>query len=426
MDFGGIVRSVNDIQPGAGGDRYPPGEFRRRTHLGECFPFAGFLHHSNFVTLGVGPFLPDTLPPGRALVLGIGIRLLGCGWNFGRGMGLSKKIPPLAAAWLYYALTLLPTLGPIGTQAAADRYAYLPCLGLLVPLAWGITSYGYPRRLVYFSACTGLIVLLGILTFRQAGVWKNTATLWEAEIRQYPAAPFVHGDLAVAYQKEGLLDQALEEYRKEAGLSPPVAVTYDWWGVALFQKGRMEEALEKFKASEALDPNIAETHWYLWFFSQQKGLYDGAYQEIQDAIQLQPETTENYNSLGMTLGSMGKLGQAQEAFETALSKDPQNTVYMANLAATQLKEGKPEKALDLFQRAALLQPLDFSWPFKMGEVCLEMGRAAEADQCFQKAIRLNPRDPRLPGKIAEVLKKAGQKGLARNYLGPPTHERPNP
>jgi tetratricopeptide (TPR) repeat protein len=199
--------------------------------------------------------------------------------------------PYCAAAWLYYLATLAPVLGVLqfGSQAAADRYTYLPSLGPFLLLGtWAALSYRKNTPLA-FLFCLLLAGGLGALTWRQTGLWRDSVTLWEKVAKAYPGvSQTVHSNLANAYRAAGRPDDAVSEYDKAIAIGPPRAYPHDGKGVALLDKGLTEEAVHEFQEAVALDSQDLSAHRHLWLIYQKLGRRQEALEEFQEAARLVP------------------------------------------------------------------------------------------------------------------------------------------
>jgi tetratricopeptide (TPR) repeat protein len=330
-----------------------------------------------------------------------------------------KERPYLAAAWLYYVLTLLPVLGvlQVGAQAAADRYAYLPGISLFLLFSAGVVSLFSGRRILLAGVGGVAALALGLGTVRQTAAWKDPVTLWENVVRVFPEGSQVaHGNLANAYKAAGRLDEALQEYDKSIAIPPPHAYPHDGKGTLLFDRGFPDEAIREFKTSIALDPAYASPHRNLWFVYEKKGMHEEALKEVLEAIRIDPDFAEAYNNLAISYGAMGDFRRSEQASRKALSLDPANPKYIVNLATTYQRAEKYDEAIALYRKALELNSTDPVYFFNLGNTYLLRGMLPEAIEMIRAALRLQPGNPGLYRKLGEAYERSGQRELAaENY-----------
>ncbi len=297
-----------------------------------------------------------------------------------------KKRPYLAAASIYYLVTLAPTLGIeyAGGYAAADRFTYLPSLGpfllLASVLAFGLSS----RRFLFNFLVAGLTVLLGLGTIQQIGIWKNSISLWENVVKV--ASPYVpdiiYEHLGDAYMSASQWDDALGAFNSALANAPENAGLHEKKGITLINKGLLPESASEFKLESALDPQNAMAHRYLYFANQKMGHYPEALAEAQEAVRLNPKLPGVYNSLGAAYSSMAQYEKAAEAFESAHLIDPTDTGCLMNLASIYAATGKIAETIKILNEAAALQPQNPDIYQRLGQAYEKAGDQKSATEAF--------------------------------------------
>lgn len=276
----------------------------------------------------------------------LGVLLIsGAAWAF------RKKFPALGTAWLFFLLTLAPTLGilQVGNQAAADRFTYLPSLAPFLLAASFLAEKLSHRRSLFLVVVSLAVLLLGGMTFRQVSVWKNTVSLWERVLQDYPLNnPVVFQNLGRAYEDEGALIQALDEYGYAA---QGAQFFYPHWGKGkVYAKmGERDKSVAEFKAALVLAPSFPPLHSDLAMVYGQTGKGKEALAEAQKAVELDPRYSDGYMRLGILYENQGRWTDAVEAFKTAHTLDPDNADYFRDLAKAFLKAGEPREALSLYK-----------------------------------------------------------------------------
>jgi len=235
-----------------------------------------------------------------------------------------KRAPEYSVAWLFYILTLLPTLGliSVGSQAAADRYAYLPSLVPFILVAILINRLFPTKRLFAAVLVIGLSAGLAWGARQQVGYWKDSTSLWEHELRYYPINyPSAYSCLGDAYREAGNLDGALRLY--ELGLQgfPNLAFLHNGKGAVLLEMGRNEEAVQAFQdalsTSVSGDDQAALAHAHLDVLYSRMGKGDLAEKERGLALSAAPTNAWQHFDLGERYLKYGFPEQAQAQFRLA-------------------------------------------------------------------------------------------------------------
>jgi tetratricopeptide (TPR) repeat protein len=174
-----------------------------------------------------------------------------------------RSRPYLPVGWLWYLGTLIPVIGivQVGSQAMADRYTYIPLIGLFIIIAWGLpdllpTRRGY--RLCLAGVTAMAMVAVMTLTFQQVGYWKNSATLFAHTLRVTRDNALAHTHLGLALSQSGRLRDAIAEYRKALALSPIQPRIHNNLGVALYRSGEISAAVAHFRAALAVRPDFID------------------------------------------------------------------------------------------------------------------------------------------------------------------------
>ena len=247
-----------------------------------------------------------------------------------------KPYPGLIAGWCYYLITVAPVLGivQVGAQAAADRYAYLPTLSLIMLFSSALAVFLSNLKPVFAIFAVALSLFLGSETYYQVGVWKNSISLWENAVRVSPdPSEIAYSFLGFAFRDTGKADEALTAFDRSISLNPNLAIPRYGKGLALSDKGLLNEAVQEFKKAIVLDPQYASPHTNLCVAYQHLQMYNEAIAEAEEAIRLDPQSAQAYNNLGVSYGYKSQIGEAAKAFQQAVALEPGNPMYQGNLAA---------------------------------------------------------------------------------------------
>jgi protein O-mannosyl-transferase len=264
-----------------------------------------------------------------------------------------KKFPYLLVAWLFYIVTLVPVLGFIAanSEAAADRYTYLPCLGPFFLLVSAFLKIFSKSKTIFIVLATSWFLFLGFETFQQIEKWKDSISLWENVLAVNPennSTAFTN--MAFSYQQKDRWDDALGLYQLVINMDKTQPNPHCGKGEILLEKGNLDEAIQEFKIAMTLTTTYAQSHYDLGMAYEQKGLVAEALNEENEAIRLQPEFASAYKQLGIIYRNQAQYGESILAFQKARSLDPDNWTYFNDLVSTCQKAGKYKEELAFYQQ----------------------------------------------------------------------------
>jgi len=317
-----------------------------------------------------------------------------------------RSRPYLLVGWFWYLIMLLPVIGlvEVGLQGHADRYTYLPQIGLYLAITWlvaDVSSTLRRRKEILVAAASIIIVSLAGCAWKQTTYWRNSETLWThtlavtkhndvahtnfgmllTERGQLDDALFhfqaaldvrsssahshydlslalIHGDIANALARKGRLDEAMLHLREAVKFQPDYADAHYNLGTALFQKGELNEAIAEYRTTLSIHPYDAGAHTSLGNALVQKGFLGEAVDHYEKALQSEPDSILPLNNLAwvMSTGPDDSLRNNEIAVELAtkanqLSKES-NPVFTRTLAAAYAQAGQFEKAIETARRAS--------------------------------------------------------------------------
>jgi tetratricopeptide (TPR) repeat protein len=305
----------------------------------------------------------------------------------------SRKHPFLLLGWLWYLGMLVPVIGlmQVGNQAMADRYTYLPQVGLYIIVAWGVVdlcgSWRHSRA-VFGASAAAILAALIVLAYLQTTYWKNDVSLMTHAISCTSDNYLAEHNLAVALAKQGNLPQAIEHYERAIHLRPNYFEAHNNLAAALASEGNMDEAVEHFERALQLKPSFAEAHNNLANVLVSQGKMDGAIEHYERAIQLEPDSVDAQYNLGNALANQGKMDEAVEHFERAIQLKPVFAEAQNSLANALANQGKMDEAIEYYERAIQLKPDYIEAEYNLGNTLAARGNVPQAVQHFQKALDL--------------------------------------
>ncbi len=255
-----------------------------------------------------------------------------------------KRLPFLFVGWFWYLGTLIPVIGlvQVGGQAMADRYTYLPSIGIAIMLAWGIPLLFKRediRRKVLLPLGTAVIVILAFLTWQQCGYWKNSIELFSHALQVTKDNPRAHLYLGLALLKEGKLDEAMVHYNRSIRMESNNAVYRYNRGVVYTKLGQYQKAIEDYNCAIRLNSNYADAYSSRGAVYFTLGQYQKAIENLNEAIRLKPDYADAYNNRGAAYFKLGQYQKAIENFNEAIRLKPDYAVAHNNRRIVYLRQG---------------------------------------------------------------------------------------
>ena len=249
-----------------------------------------------------------------------------------------ERRPYLAVGWFWYLVTLTPVIGlvQVGSQARADRYTYIPTVGLSIALAWGAAEFvrSRPRlRTAMAAAAVASCLACAALTWRQAGFWQDTISLFRHSLSVTSGNFLGYNILGVALRDRGRLEEAITSYREALKIHPQFEEALVNLSRALSEQGRADEALTHVAAAAQIKPNDVEAQYNLGTELADRGRFAEAVEALQIAVRLKPDYAKAHANLGSALANLGRLDEAITQFNEALRIDPGLADVRKNLEA---------------------------------------------------------------------------------------------
>ena len=274
-----------------------------------------------------------------------------------------KQSPYLPVGWLWFVGMLVPVIGlvQVGKQSLADRYTYLPHIGLFILLTWGaaavVTRFKWPR-LISAVAAALVLAACGLLTARQLSCWQDTKTL----------------------------------FQHAATVTSRNFVAYAVIGNALAEEGKLAEAIAQCQRALEISPDYPEAHNTLGNVYAKQEKYDEAITHYRAAADADRTYADPRNGLGSVLVKLGRFAEAEAQCREALRLAPMHLPAMFSLATALHSQGKLDEAADYYRRILALNPKLFTPRRLLGNILVAQGKADEAIAQLRLAVKARPED----------------------------------
>lgn len=299
--------------------------------------------------------------------------------------------PAVATGWLWFVGTLVPVIGivQVGLQSRADRYTYIPLIGLSIAVAWGFSALvkRYRWLAVPVTIWAGAIFAA---TFILAGTWRDSVTLFEHALAVTDGNYVAHNNLGAALRRAGRRAQAIPHFEEAIRLCPRYPEAQNNLGEALLTSGRIDEALPHVAEALRLDPKLAEAHVNMGAILNKQGRPNQAEAEYRAALELNSSSAEAHDGLAAVLTDTNRTSEALPHAMEAVSLNPDDADAHYNLGRLYGLTGRPDQAIEQFLDTLRLEPANAEAHFNLGNAYAQKDQMAEAVAEFQAAVRSRP------------------------------------
>jgi tetratricopeptide (TPR) repeat protein len=268
----------------------------------------------------------------------------------------------LLVGWLWYLGMLFPVIGIIqisADAAHADRYTYLPEIGLAVAGTWAVAEWSAAwkhRRLVLGSLTAVVIAALMVCARQQTTCWRNGEALWKRSLACFPGSALANYNLANTLAQSGKPEEAIAHYRNALQSDPAHFDAHMNLGLALAKTGQVEEAIAQFRHSLQIQPGYAKAHLNLGDALLRQGRTDEAVASLQQALALQPNYAKAHYDLANVWFDQGRMDDAVAHYRMAIAADPEFVDAHFNLGNALLNTGHPTEAIAEYRQTLALNP----------------------------------------------------------------------
>jgi tetratricopeptide (TPR) repeat protein len=320
----------------------------------------------------------------------------------------ARRRPYLMTGWLWFLIMLIPVIGlvQVGVQARADRYTYLPIVGLAIMLAWGAAEF-LPTR---YAAIAGAAVCVAwtAVTWQQITTWQNTETVFRHAIESTDQNYFAYNALGAALRDQGRLDDAIANFESALRVKPHFADAQDNLGESLAAEGRANDAIPHLLEARRLQPESVEACINLGSALHKAGRSKEAETEFRAALAMQPESAEAHGGLGLALMGQGRAQEALPQLLEAVRIHPNDADAHYNLGNAYGALDRSDEAISQFKEAVRLKPSDPATHYNLGLALVSANRVQEAIPEFSASLKINPDSIPARFNLASAFASTGQ------------------
>jgi tetratricopeptide (TPR) repeat protein len=340
-----------------------------------------------------------------------------------------RRCKYLAVGWLWYLGTLVPVIGivQVGAQAMADRYTYIPLIGIFIIIAFSaaqLLEKLYSGKIIPAVLAGVCLVACTVVTSQQLKCWKDSLSLFrhaldvtennyvmlnnyanvlnklgrqdEAAAQLAEAVRLAPNSLEILFnygnmlKDMGKIAQAIEQFEIAIKIKPDDKLSHYGLGLALAAKGDYEGAIKQYQIYAESGTDIADIRQKLAMDLARSGKVDDAVNQFQRAMIINPDSTEVLSNFGYALAQSGKTDEAIKYYEQALANEPNNVITHGRLALALAGIGKIDEAIEHCRIVLAARPDDYEMYTNLGILLQTQGKLDEAIESYRKALKIDP------------------------------------
>ena len=319
-----------------------------------------------------------------------------------------RRAPYSLVGWFWYLGMLTPVVGivQVGSQCMADRYTYLPQIGLSIIVAWAMADLCRRRpRLLRpcVAAAIAAVALLMACTYRQTEVWRDRESIWTHALQCMPRHRIASNNLGAILMNRGENDQARKRFEETLKSDPDDTDANANLGLIATNAGNMEEATVYLRRALDAKPDHAHANNNMAGLLASQNKLAEAEACCRRAIKTEPNFADAHCNLGNILSQQGRLDEAVECYREALRLDADKAAFHGNFGTTLLRLGRFDEAVEQYRQAVKLDPDAANLRSNFADALTAAGRPAEAMEQYRETARLAPDNVESQRNLAWLL-----------------------
>ncbi len=325
--------------------------------------------------------------------------------------------PYLLAGWLWFLGMLIPVIGlvQVGIQSMADRYTYLPSVGVWIMVVWGAheaLARLRDGRVILGGATAVALTICALLTVKQTSYWRDSQALFQHAVDVTENNYLAYNNIGYYLSNKGKGAEAMPFYKRSLEINPNYEDAHNNLGFVLAGMGSNNEAIAEYLSALSLNSNLTEAHNNLGNALNAVGQSDAAISEFRTALEEDPHHAQAHNNLGVTLATHGRLDEAIEQFQMAIRARPDYTSAHSDLGNAYALQGKFDEAIAQYRYCLKLDPHDAQLRNNLGNALSQQGHLDDAVEQYKASIQISPDNPGTRLNYAQVLLRLGRKDEA--------------
>lgn len=325
----------------------------------------------------------------------------------------ARRRPYFVVGWLWYVGTLVPVIGlvQVGKQAMADRYTYIPLIGIFVIVAWAVPDLTARSRSLKIGIGTAAATLLSILAAMiclQLRHWTDTITLFEHALDSTTNNWLAHNHLGVALAEQGKAQDAIRHYDEALRIDPDYLSAQINLGAVLAAQGKVDDAINHYSEALRIDPDSLDARNNLGSALVGQGKLDEAIHHYSEALRIDPYYANTHYNLAVALAAQGRIDDAIRHYSETLRIDPDYAIARYNLAVTLAAQGRYDEAIRQYAEALRTNPNNISAHINLGAALARQGKTDEAISHYYEALRIDPDSLDAHNNLAVALAAQGK------------------
>jgi tetratricopeptide (TPR) repeat protein len=333
----------------------------------------------------------------------------------------ARRNPYLPVGWFWYLGSLVPVIGlvQIGTQQMADRYTYVPLIGLFIAVTWlapSLLPAGRGMQAILATLAIGVVAAFSVLAWRQTALFRDSVTLFQHALDVTGENAVARLNLGKALFDRGDTYGALEQFQAALKLAGDSAAVHGNLGVTLHRLGRHDEAARHLEEAVRLDRGSATAHLNLANLRRDQGQLDAAADGYRQALEIEPKSVAAMNGLADVLSASGKYEAALAQLTVALRLDPDNERTLIGFGVVLNQLGRIDESIRYLRRAVYAAPASTAAQYNLGAALYAAKNYDEAAHRFEEALRLEPEHREARGGLASTLLNLGSISVGQGRL----------
>jgi tetratricopeptide (TPR) repeat protein len=321
----------------------------------------------------------------------------------------ARRRPYVTVGWLWFLVTLAPVIGIVraGDQAMADRFTYVPLVGIAIVVAWGGRELLGTRPALAATVAGAALVACALATSAQLAHWRSTEALFAHALAVTADNHLAHTNLGEVLMKSGRPAEATEHFTEALRLRPGSAKVHVNYGMVLAGRGERDAAARHYAEAVRLDPRSAMAHYNWGLVLAEQSQLDEAIGHYREALRLDPRYANAHTNLGWALAEQGRLDEAVAEYRAALGLRPDLATAHNNLAVALEDLGRTDEAAAHYREAARLTPADWRPRYNLAALLVRTGRVDEGIAEYRTILRSAPATPEVHHALGGALAARG-------------------